>query len=215
MNRSLSDCLEVLVAHVTALQETPPGNERPPAPRPGRLGWLAALAVAALLGSCASPASDGGGSRWRGGRLVGRDRYRRSLDRRLVRHWQRRIDRWDRRPVYRCGRRVDRRERRLRCRRIDGVRGIDRDRRFRRCFRWPGRVGRRGDVWKGRSIWDGRQCRKRRRRQRRQLRARAEHQTRARRVLPGPAVSNTVQTALATQATATLINCGSVEAQGP
>ena len=135
--------------------------------------------------------------RWPAGRLVGRDRYRwscrrwerqlqwgcRRLGWQLVHPWQRRRDRWERRSLYRCRRRADRREWRRTCWRqrrisrgarwlwcgwIDDVRGIDRDRRFHRCFRWSGRGGHRGDVWKGRSSRDGGQCRNRRRRQRRQ-----------------------------------------------
>jgi len=44
---------------------------------------------------------------------------------------------------------------------------------------------------------------------------RAAHQPSARRGLPGPAVSSTPQTASETQATATRINCGSVEDPDP
>ena len=152
-----------LLAHVTSLPKTRRCHEPPLAPRPDRSGWLAVLAAAALLWGCASPTSDGGGT---GGSHVGGSSgatgSARSRDRWLVRRWQRWIDR---RPAYRCRRqRIDRRRRWLRSGRIDGVGGIVRD----RGFRWPGRVGRRGDVWKGRSIWNGRHYGNRRRWQRRQ-----------------------------------------------
>ena len=181
------------------------GHERPPAPRPDRSGWVATLAVAALLLSCTSPTSDnsgtgdqeGGSSGATGtGGLAGRGASGGAAGRSSggaggssggssasgsggsggstggtggsPYRYRRRVDRWQRRLADRRWRRIDRGSRRLRSGRIDGVRGIARDRGFRRCFWWPGRIGRRGDVWKGRSIWNGRQCRKWRRRNRRQ-----------------------------------------------
>jgi hypothetical protein len=194
MNASLLHCSRFLVAHVTASPKTPPAHERPRAPRPSRSGCIAALATAVLLWSCASPTSDssgtggqrggssgatgtgglagagaasggatasssggaggssgsssahgsGGSTAGNGGLSTGAGGVPVGGSRR-----SRRGARW------------------LRCGRIDDVRGINRNRRLCRCLRWPGRVRRRGHVWKGRSIGNGGQCRNRRRRQRR------------------------------------------------